>query len=138
VHGGGLNSRCQGLPLLPPHLAATSSGVCPADQAAPILPSLSTLLVSERVHFRLSLRVQFYLSPDTFSDWAAERTNFPREVVEMALAHAIESKVEAAYRRGDLFEKRRQLMQVWARFCMSPPAKGEVVPIGKQGVESTA
>src|SRR5262249_40094022 len=43
----------------------------------------------------------------TFRDWAAEQTNFPREVAEQALAHAIESKVEAAYRRGDLFEKRR-------------------------------
>jgi integrase len=52
----------------------------------------------------------------TFRDWAAERTNFPREVVEMALAHTIENKVEAAYRRGDLFEKRRQLMEAWARF----------------------
>jgi len=55
----------------------------------------------------------------TFRDWAAERTNFPREVVEMALAHTIESKVEAAYRRGDLFQKRRQLMEAWACFgCM--------------------
>ncbi len=45
----------------------------------------------------------------TFSDWAAERTGYPREVVEMALAHAVENKVEAAYRRGDLFDKRRQL-----------------------------
>jgi integrase len=53
----------------------------------------------------------------TFRDWAAECTNFPREVVEMALAHAIESAVEAAYRRGDLFEKRRQLMDAWARYC---------------------
>jgi integrase len=46
----------------------------------------------------------------TFRDWAAEHTNYPRDVIEMALAHAIESKVEAAYRRGDLFEKRRLLM----------------------------
>jgi integrase len=52
----------------------------------------------------------------TFRDWAAERTTFPREVVEMALAHTIENKVEAAYRRGDLFQKRRQLMEAWARF----------------------
>jgi integrase len=51
----------------------------------------------------------------TFRDWAAERTNFPCEVVEMGLAHTIESKVEAAYRRGDLFQKRRQLMEEWAR-----------------------
>lgn len=53
----------------------------------------------------------------TFRDWAAERTNFPREVIEMALAHTIDSKVEAAYRRGDLFEKRRQLAEAWARYC---------------------
>lgn len=53
----------------------------------------------------------------SFRDWAAERTNFPSEVVEMALAHVIGNKVEAAYRRGDLFEKRRRLMQQWATFC---------------------
>ena len=45
----------------------------------------------------------------SFSDWAAERTSYPREVIEMALAHAVENKVEAAYRRGDLFAKRREL-----------------------------
>ena len=56
----------------------------------------------------------------TFRDWAADTTAYPSEVVEMALAHAIESKVEAAYRRGDLFEKRRRLMADWARFCGSP------------------
>jgi integrase len=49
----------------------------------------------------------------TFRDWAAEETDFPSEVVEMALAHAIGNKVEAAYRRGDLFEKRRALMERW-------------------------
>jgi len=53
----------------------------------------------------------------TFRDWAAEQTNFPREVAEMALAHTIGDKVEAAYRRGDLFRKRRQLMEAWARHC---------------------
>jgi integrase len=53
----------------------------------------------------------------TFHDWVAERTNFPREVAEAALAHTIDDKVEAAYRRGDLFEKRRRLMDAWAEFC---------------------
>ena len=53
----------------------------------------------------------------TFRDWAADQTSFPNEVVEMALAHAIESKTEAAYRRSDLFEKRRSLMAAWADFC---------------------
>jgi len=55
----------------------------------------------------------------TFRDWAAERTNFPREVAEMALAHTVGDKAEAAYRRGDLFQKRRQLMDAWSRFCTS-------------------
>lgn len=52
----------------------------------------------------------------TFRDWAAEQTNHPREVAEAALAHTIGDKVEAAYRRGDLFEKRTRLMQLWANF----------------------
>jgi integrase len=66
----------------------------------------------------------------TFSDWAAERTAYPREVVEMALGHAIGNKVEAAYRRGDLFEKRRQLMDSWAKFCSTPAdTTGQVVPL---------
>jgi integrase len=55
----------------------------------------------------------------SFRDWAAEQTDFPREVAEAALAHAIESKVEAAYRRSDLFDKRRLLMEEWAAYCMN-------------------
>lgn len=50
-------------------------------------------------------------------DWTAEETDYPRDVAEMALAHTIPDKVEAAYRRGDLFEKRRKMMQDWADFC---------------------
>jgi integrase len=67
----------------------------------------------------------------TFRDWAAERTNYPNHVVEMALAHAIGDKVEKAYRRGDLFEKRRRLMNEWAAYCSSTPAKasGDVVAL---------
>jgi integrase len=53
----------------------------------------------------------------TFSDWCSECTHFPSEVREMALAHAVGSKVEAAYRRGDLFQKRRELMDEWAKHC---------------------
>jgi integrase len=66
----------------------------------------------------------------TFRDWCSEHTSFPREVAEMALAHAIPNAVEAAYRRGDLFEKRRKLMDAWAEFCAKPSASGTVVPIG--------
>ena len=63
-------------------------------------------------------------------DWTAERTGFSAEVAEMALAHAVGDKVEAAYRRGDLFEKRRQLAEAWAKFTVAPAADGQqVVPI---------
>jgi integrase len=67
----------------------------------------------------------------SFRDWAAESTGYQREVVEAALAHTIDSKVEAAYRRGDLMEKRRRLMDEWATFCEGPPreAAATVVPI---------
>jgi integrase len=68
----------------------------------------------------------------SFRDWAAERTNFPREVAEMALAHAIPNAVEAAYRRGDLFEKRRKLMDAWAEYCTKPATSAEVVTIGRR------
>ncbi|MBW8028370.1 MAG: tyrosine-type recombinase/integrase, partial [Ferrovum sp.] len=69
----------------------------------------------------------------TFRDWCSEQTAYPREVAEQALAHTIVNKVEAAYRRGDLFEKRRRMMEDWAKFCQSPAPAGKVVPIrGKQ------
>jgi integrase len=65
----------------------------------------------------------------TFRDWCAEQTNFPAEVAEMALAHTVGDKVEAAYRRGDLYQKRRQLAEAWAAFCAGQSTGGEVVPI---------
>ncbi len=57
----------------------------------------------------------------TFRDWAAEKTNFSREVCEIALAHTIENKTEAAYLRGDLFDKRRSLMNTWANYAITDP-----------------
>lgn len=59
----------------------------------------------------------------SFRDWAEEATHYPHEVKEAALAHAVKSKVEAAYRRSDLFEKRRDMMDAWAAFITSTPAK---------------
>jgi integrase len=56
----------------------------------------------------------------SFRDWAAEKTNCANHVVEMALAHRISSAVEAAYRRGDLFDKRRELMEMWSNYCTQP------------------
>jgi len=70
----------------------------------------------------------------SFRDWAGETSDFPREVVEQALAHAIGDKVEAAYRRGDLFEKRRELMDSWAAFCDAEARTGAVaLPGGRHG-----
>ena len=65
----------------------------------------------------------------TFRDWCAETTNYPREVAEAALAHTLDDKVEAAYRRGDLIEKRSRLMADWAAFCGRAEPAGEVVPL---------
>lgn len=71
----------------------------------------------------------------TFRDWCAEQTNYPRDVAEAALAHAIGDKVEAAYRRGDMFEKRARLMEDWAVYCgtvAKPEKAAKVVPIRKR------
>ena len=59
----------------------------------------------------------------TFRDWAAETTEFPNELVEMALAHTIRNKAEAAYRRGNLLERRRVLMEGWATHCTTQSNK---------------
>jgi integrase len=102
------------------------------DPTAPLFPgprralpmSNMTMLMLLRRMKRDDLTAHGFRS--TFSDWAAERTAYPREVVEMALAHAVDNKVERAYRRGDLFDKRRKLMEAWAGFCEAAPS-GEVL-----------
>lgn len=78
------------------------------------LSNMSMLKLLERMG-RSDITVHGFRS--TFRDWAAECTTYPREVAEMALAHAIGDKVEAAYRRGDLFEKRKAMMADWAQYC---------------------
>lgn len=70
---------------------------------------------------RMKLKITAHGFRSSFRDWASEQTNFPRDVCEMALAHTIKDKVEAAYRRGDLFEKRRELMRAWAHFASPVP-----------------
>ena len=93
------------------------------DPAAPVFPgteprrglSNMALLMTLRRMGRSDLTTHGFRS--TFADWAAEATAYQSEVREMALAHTIRDKSEAAYRRGDLFEKRRRLMDDWAEFC---------------------
>lgn len=79
---------------------------------------------------RMSLEAVPHGFRSTFRDWAAERTNYPRDVAEMALAHTIGDKVEAAYRRGDLFEKRQLMMADWAKFISTVEHPAGVVDLG--------
>lgn len=91
------------------------------DQCDLVFPSTKLTPLSDMTLTAVMRRMRLEAVPhgfrSTFRDWAAENTNFPNEVVEMALAHAIEDKTEAAYRRGDLLKKRAALMQEWADFC---------------------
>ena len=88
--------------------------VFPGQKLRQPLSNMAMLKVLERMG-RGDLTAHGFRS--TFRDWAAEQTNVAHEVAEMALAHTVSDKVEAAYRRGDLFEKRRELMEDWARYC---------------------
>ena len=87
--------------------------VFPGQKAGRPLSGMSMEMVLRRMGIHDATVHGFRSS---FRDWAAETTPFPSEVVDMALAHAIEDKVEAAYRRGALFDKRRELMMVWADY----------------------
>jgi integrase len=74
----------------------------------------------------------------TFKDWASDRTSFPRDMVEIALAHTLDDKTEAAYRRSDMFEKRRRLMGAWAELCGKPLAAGRVVALHPEAAKRHA
>jgi len=78
---------------------------------------------------RMDVKVTVHGFRSSFRDWAAERTAFSHEVCESALAHTISNAAEAAYRRGDLFDKRRKLMDGWADYINSPRIEGAVIPM---------
>ena len=110
------------VPLSPTALAilekmqniASGDHVFPGGRSGAGLSNMAMLKLLERMG-KSDLTVHGFRS--TFRDWVSEQTDFSREVAEMALAHAIGDKVEAAYRRGDLFEKRRKLMEAWSTYC---------------------
>ena len=89
--------------------------IFPGEKSARPLSSMALGMVLRRMKITNATVHGFRSS---FRDWAAERTHYSNEVCEAALAHVIENKAEAAYRRGDLFEKRRQLMQDWSEYCL--------------------
>lgn len=79
----------------------------------------------EAVLRRATVDVTTHGFRSSFRDWAGDSTPFARDVVEAALAHAIQDKTEAAYRRSDALEKRRELMGAWATHCNSAPRKNQ-------------
>jgi integrase len=110
------------------HRMASDGFVFPGGKAGKPLSNMAFLMLLRRMK-RDDLTARGFRS--SFRDWAAERTNFPAEVAEMALAHTVSDKTVAAYNRSDLFERRRRLMQQWATFCAAP-AQGQqnnVAPI---------
>jgi integrase len=98
------------------HKIKQSDYVFPGQRHGKPLTNMAMLELLKRMG-RTGLTVHGFRS--SFRDWASECTNFPRDVCEMALAHTIGNQAEAAYRRGDLIEKRRALMNEWALHCVS-------------------
>ena len=94
--------------------ARDSEFIFPGARPGQPLSNMALLMLMRRMD-RRDLTAHGFRS--TFRDWAGDCTDFPRDVAEMALAHTLGDKVEAAYRRGDGFQKRRQLMIEWTRFC---------------------
>lgn len=93
-------------------LAGDSSLIFPGRSGTKPLSNMVFLMALRR----MGAPITAHGFRSSFRDWAAEATNLPREVAEMALAHAIENRVEAAYRRGDLLAKRRELMELWSSY----------------------
>ncbi|MBA4040382.1 MAG: integrase [Sphingobium sp.] len=104
----------------------TGSYLFPGPKKGKPLSSMAMAMLLRRM--KAEITVHGFRS--TFRDWASETTGFPHEVCEMALAHTIGNKAEAAYRRGDLFDKRRKLVGAWAGYC-AKKAGAKVVPLHK-------
>jgi integrase len=109
-------------------MSAIRSGeyIFPGLRAGKPLSNMAMMMILRRIG-RGDLTVHGFRA--TFRTWAAERTAFPREIAEMALGHVVGDAVERAYQRGDLFAKRRQLAETWARFCAAPTIEGAVVQL---------
>jgi integrase len=99
------------------HRQAGDGFVFPGGKSGQSLSNMAFLMLLRRMD-REDLTAHGFRA--TFKTWASERTAVQNEIVEAALAHVVGSKVEQAYRRGDMFEKRRRLMQQWATFCTTP------------------
>ncbi len=110
--------------------ASPDAPLFPGAKAGKGLSNMSMMMLLRRMG-RSDLSVHGFRS--SFRDWAAESTNYPREVAEAALAHTLSNKVEAAYARSDLLEKRSRLMADWAVFCGRAAPAGDVIPMRAVG-----
>jgi integrase len=111
------------------HTQAGEAFVFPGGKPGKPLSNMAFLMLLRRMG-RANLTAHGFRA--TFKTWASERTSFQNEIAEASLAHVIGGKVEQAYRRGDMFDKRRRLMQQWAAFCTTAPAQerqGNVTPL---------
>jgi integrase len=96
---------------------------------------LSNAAMDKLLQQTLGINATVHGMRSTFRDWASERTAYPHEVCEMALAHTIRNQAEAAYRRGDLIEKRRNLMEDWLKFCDTASDRvADVIPFKREGI----
>jgi integrase len=109
------------------HEARNGDFVFPGQKPGRPLSVMALEMVLRRMKID---RVTVHGFRSAFRDWAAECTSFPNEVCEAALAHVIENKAEAAYRRSDLFDKRRKLMEAWAAYCAQGRQSRSAQPIG--------
>jgi len=112
IHRVPLSDRCMAIVQRATELSADSNYLFPGRSNKAPMSNMVLLMMLRR----MKVTVTAHGFRSSFRDWASETTSFPRELAEMALAHTIENKVEAAYRRGDLLERRRKMMQEWADF----------------------
>jgi integrase len=116
----------QALKIVVEQQGADPIHVFPGAKEQKPLSNMAMLTLLKRMK-RQDITVHGFRS--TFRDWAAEQTDFPREVVELSLAHAVGNAVENAYRRTDLLDKRRRLMDSWAAFCSVAPSVANTQPV---------
>lgn len=127
-----LSERCISILRKAQELDAGSSFVFPGRSSGKPLSNMAFLQILRRMECNFTA----HGFRSTFRDWASEETSHPNEICEMALAHAITNKTEAAYRRGDLFERRRQLMADWAAYACTPPSNANLEMATQQDVPS--
>jgi integrase len=109
-----------------PHRQADDAFVFPGGKNGRPLSNMAFLMLLRRMGLD---DVTAHGFRSSFRDWVAERTRFPAEVAEIALAHTVSDKTIAAYNRSDLFERRRRLMAAWATFCTAPDQKANVASL---------